>query len=186
MKNNYLYKSELYISGIILLPILTLFGILQFGFLGLSINNPVLSFKNLIITGIIVDYLILAVFFYHFYFYEDRVERIFVFRPFFRRKTFLYKQICKIKYLDVGGRGEHPEFLIYLNGRRFSLFKAFIFRKKTNKIKITEFLMSKNIVMQVYTIFIKSNKEIIDLVKAKYPDNVRTRPWYEYKSIGYI
>ena len=51
-----------------------------------------------------------------------------------------------------------------------------MFNKKAKRVEIVEFLLSKNVPIEVRTDFEKKDKEIIDLVKKKHPKNIRLYP----------
>jgi hypothetical protein len=74
----------------------------------------------LIILGMFFNYLFLAIFQYCYYFYDDRMVRVFIFRSFFRKRIFMYEQLTKIRYDNAPGYGDYTKFIV--------------FRKKNNTI----------------------------------------------------
>jgi hypothetical protein len=140
------------------------------------IYRPI-SFLVLILLVFLIAYMLLAIYQSLYYFYDDKIVRIFSFRPFLRKTIFEYEKIYKIKYHHIGSKGSYPKFIIYLGKRQyFKYFKTFVFKKHVQRVEIVEFLLSKNVEIEVRTDFEKKDKEIIDLVKEKYPKNIRLYP----------
>jgi len=148
--------------------------------------------KNILllyITWFLFNYIFLFFFYYIFYFYEYKIVRVFIFRPFFREKVIFYDYIYKIKFKNIIAKGEFPRFIIYKNEKKsLPLFNTIYLRKKSNRVKIIKFLINKNVTLEVRTEYKKKDKEIIDLVRAKYPENVfvNPSPHYWYKQKGYL
>jgi len=94
-----------------------------------------------------------------------------------------------IKFINVGGRSQFPRFIIHRKENKFfkSFFHAFYFKKRSKRVEVIKFLLSKNVVMDISISIPKKNKEIIEMVKEKYPNNVfiNPDPHYWYKPIGY-
>lgn len=114
-------------------------------------------------------YLIFAIFQRRYYFYEHQIVRIFIFRPFCRKKIFRYENI-KIKYINGNHKNGQPQFVIFSKQYRIrlkNLVNTFYFHKHIERVKIVEFLLSKNVPIEVRTDFEKRDKEIIDMVKRK-------------------
>jgi hypothetical protein len=163
--NKHLFCSQLNSSLIVAFLSGTVVSIWLFYLPPLSI-----SVWLLILAGALFNYLILATFQSRYYFYEDRMVRIFIFRPFYRKTVFKYEQIFKIKFI----RTYYPEFIVYRRKKQFfSYFNSFLFNKQNERIQIVGFLLSKNVKMEVRSDFEKKDKEIIDMVKKKYPNNIR-------------
>jgi hypothetical protein len=130
----------------------------------------------LLLIGVLLNYLIFAVFISRWYFYDDRMVRIFVFRPFFREKVYIYEQLNKIKYHNAGRDGG-PWFIVFRKKKQYFMeFNSFRFNKRAARTQITESLLSKNIKLEVRTDHEETDKDIIDLVKRKYPRNIRLDP----------
>ena len=166
--NKYIFRSQLNYTLIDALLFGTAFGI--WGFHLPPLDIPVWL---LIFVGILFNYLIWAIYLTRYFFYEDRIVKVFVFRPFYRETVFEYEQIFKIKFTRVW----YPEFIVFRKRKQFfPNFNNFLFRKHTQRVQIVEFLLSKNVFMEVPTDFDKKDKEIIDMVKKKYPKNIRIYP----------
>jgi hypothetical protein len=115
--------------------------------------------------------------------------RVFLFNPFSREKIIKYEQISIILFIDLAVRGEFPRLVVSLKEHNIkkSRFNIIYFVKRSKRVEITKFLLSKNVEMETCTSYPKRNKKIIDLVKAKYPKNVHIpQSGYLYKPIGYI
>jgi len=131
----------------------------------------------LILVGISFNYILLAIFQSRYYFYNDKIVRVFIIRPFCRKSVFAYEQLYKVKFKHIGTKGEYPKFIVYQKKKQYlKFFNNFVFNKHAQRIQIVEFLLSKNVFMEVRTDFEKKDKEIIDLVKKKYPQNIRLYP----------
>ena len=172
-KDKLLFRSQFDNGQIVALLLCTVVFII-FHYMDKTLNTPLGLF---ILIGTLFNYLLLAIFQSRYYFYEDRMERVFVFRPFLRRKVFMYEQLNKIRYNDGIGYGECIKFIVFIKKKQyFKYFNRFIFSKQNKRVEIVEFLLSKNITMEVRTNSEKRDKEIIDMVKKKYPQNIRLDP----------
>ena len=174
-KNNYLYRSQ-FRDIIRIFPFATVFSLLLYYHQLIKLGN---SGWLLILIVALVNYLML-VFQSRYYFYDDYVVRIFVFRPFFRRTVFKYNQISKIRFIHVPAYGTKL-FEIYQKKMQFFTFKGFKFKKHADRVQIVKFLLSKNVQIELRTDYAEKDKEIIDMVKRKYPPkkypkNIRLDP----------
>ena len=135
-----------------------------------------IHFWLFILKGALPNYLMLALFQSHYYFYDEGMVRIFTFRPFFRKKVFMYDKIYKIRYQNGGGKGEYPRFIVFQKKKQYyKFFNGFLFNKR-GRVQIVEFLLSKNIQMEVISHNVKEDREIINMIKKKYPKNIRLDP----------
>ena len=172
MKNNeYLFCSQFEYFTIVI-PILAVFWVLCLVYFD---EAHLLSVWLFFLIPIMFSYLLFAIYYKRFYFYNNQIIRVFIFRPFYRKTVFKYEQFFKVKYIHVGGGiGEYPRFIIYRKKRQyFHVFNTFTFDKHVKRVEMVEFLLSKNVVMEVRSTFPKKEREIIDLVKKKYPKNIR-------------
>lgn len=108
--NKYLFRSQLNDTIILAFLFATLFGIWGFHYPPLSI--PVWL---LILVGALFNYILLALFQSRYFFYEDRIVRVFIFRPFCRKTVFMYEQIFKVKFT----RDRYPVFVVYRKNNQF-------------------------------------------------------------------
>ena len=170
--NQYLFRSQFEKSLIVAFLLGTAFSIWCF-----HLPPFYIPVWLLILIGVLFNYLLLAIFQSRYYFYEDHVVRIFVFSPFFRKTVFRYEQLYKIKYKHLGAKGEYPKFIVYQKKKQYlKYFNNFVFNKHVGRVEIVEFLLSKNVTIEVRTDFEKMDMEIIDMVKKKYPRNIRLHP----------
>ena len=172
---SYLYRSQ-FKDIIKVFPFATMFSLLLYYHQLVRSGNPGWL---LILIVVLLNYLML-VFQSRYYFYEDRIVRIFVFRPFCRKTVFRYEQISKIRFVHVPVYGTKL-FEIYQKKMQFFTFKSFMFKKHTDRVNVVEFLLSKNIQIELRTDYAEKDKEIIDMVKKKYPPkkypkNIRLDP----------
>ena len=169
--NKYIYHSQFNNGTIIGFPFTTVFMIWLFykGQIGVNI-------WLLCLIATLFNYLIFA-FQSRWYFYDDHIVRIFVFRPFFRKRVFKYEQLYKIRYVHDGNRDCPARFIVFQKKKRhFKDFNRFVFNKRAGRFQIIEFLLSKNVKIEVTTHFENMDKSIIDIVKKKYPKNIRLDP----------
>jgi len=166
--NKHLFRSQLNNSIIVSFLVGTAIGI--FGFHLPPFGIPVWL---LFLFGILFNYLVFAFSLSRYYFYNDQFVRIFLLRPFLRKTYFKYEQIFKIKYTRIW----YPEFIVFRKRKQFfPNFNNFLFNKHTKRVEIVEFLLSKNVKIEVRSPSEKKDKEIIDLVKKKYPKNIHLYP----------
>ena len=172
--NNFLFRSQFDISGIVPPILATVFLIWLFHFPPFCI-----SVWLLILIGVLFNYLILAIFRSRYYFYDNHIVRIFPFRLVFRKKVFRYEG-SKMIYIHAVGMGGNPQFVLFRRRyRKYNLknfTNTFYFNKHDGRVEIIEFLLSKNVILEVRTDFDKKDKGIIDMVKKKYPKNIRLYP----------
>jgi hypothetical protein len=160
--NNYLFRSQ-FNKGWIVIPIITILGIWLFH---LTLN---ISLWKLILIGILFDYLFSTIFQKRYYFYNNQIVRIFIFRPFYRKKVFRYEDI-KLRYIHGRHRAGEPQFVIFFYLYRTicllkNIFNTFYFHKHSERVNIVYFLLSKNVPIELWTGFEEEDKEIIDMVK---------------------
>ena len=166
--DKYLFRSQFELSGNLALVFATVFSIWLCHHSMIKIH-----LWALILVGILLNYILLAIFQSRYYFYDNKIEKIFIFRPFCRKTVFVYEQLYKVKFKHIGTKGEYPKFIVYLKKKQYyKYFNNFIFNKHSKRVEIVEFLLSKNVKMEVRTDFEKKDKEIIDMVKKKYPQNI--------------
>lgn len=166
--NKYLFRSQLNNTIIQSFLFGTVFGMWLF-------HSPPFNFSVwlLILVGALFNYLIWAICLSRYYFYEDRIVRVFIFRPFYKKTAFKYEQIFKIKFTRVW----YPEFIVFRKRKQFfPNFNNFLFCKHAQRVEIVAFLLSKNVFMEVRNGFENKDKEIIEMVKKKYPKNIRLYP----------
>jgi hypothetical protein len=167
MENKYLFKSKYKISRIII-PTLASMWFWE----SMYFDLQYFSIWIFSLSEILFFYLLLAIYQSRYYFYDDQIIRIFTFRPFFRKAAFKYEQIFKIKYIHIPYFGTR-KFIVFRNKRQyFQTFNSFSFNKQDERIQIVDFLLSKNVKIEVRSDFEKKDKEIIDMVKKKYPNNI--------------
>ena len=165
-KKGYLYRSQLNIYLVYPFLLSTAIFIWRFYLLGIPV-------WLLLLIGVLFQYLLLAFFQCYYCFYDNCVVKMFLFRPFYRKKTLEYDQFYKIRIEHAW----NPIFIVYQNKKQyFKCFNNFVFNKHAGRIQIIEFLLSKNVQMEVRTGSEKIDKEIIDLVKKKYPKNIHLYP----------
>jgi len=170
--NKYLFRSQFEISRVVALILTTVFSIWLCHIPPLGV--PVWL---LVLIGLLFIYFMLAIFQSRYYFYDNKIVKIFIFRPFCRKTVLLYEQLFKIKYKHIGTKGEYPKFIVFQKKKQYyKWFNNFIFNKHSKRVEIVEFLLSKNVTMEVRSDFEKKDKEIIDMVKKKYPKNIRLYP----------
>jgi hypothetical protein len=131
----------------------------------------------LILAGALFNYLILAASQSHYYFYDNQIVQVFALRLFYRRGKVLGYENIKIIYIHTVGMGGEPQFVIFRRQyKKFyigNLLNTFYFNTPSKRVQIVNFLLSKNVHLEVRSDFEKKDKEIIDLVKKKYPNNIR-------------
>ena len=166
--NKCLFRSQFECSKIVITFLITAW--LLFSLYVYQRNTPI---GLLLLIGILFTYSLLAIYQSRYYFYDHQFIRVFTFRPFFRKKIYKYEQIYKIKYLHIPYYGTR-KFIVYRNKKQyFQTFNSFVFNRHVKRVEIVDFLLSKNVTMEVRSDFEKKDKEIIDMVKKKYPKNIR-------------
>ena len=169
-KNNYLFKSKYYLTNYILYNCAAVLFVFLFPF----VHQEIYFIWSCFLIWFLINFIFLFFFYYIFYFYEGKIVRKFAFNPFFKQKEIFYDQLYKVQFINIGGMGEYPRFKVYRKNFKFfkCVFHTFYFRKRAMRIEIVKFLLSKNVNIEVVIHIIKENKEIIDFVKAKYPNNI--------------
>ena len=168
--SDYIFKSQFPIKNIFAFNTAAVYVIFLY-----YIYSDYYAVKILTILTPFLNYILLSLLYYIFYFYEDRVVRVFVFRPFRREKVFYYEQFISVTFQHIGYQAyaDWAKFNISLKPHKRRFFLTFTIRKRAKRVEITKFLLSKGIEMCVLSSFRKRDQEIINLVWAKYPKNVR-------------
>lgn len=156
-----LYKSQINLFDLILYPV----------YYSVFLPYPIWSLaKDIIIRQIalysipVFCYFIWCMFINMYYFHEDRVEIVYLFRYFNRKKIVLYSDITEVRYVNGGGWAQPIVVFVY-KGKSFKKifwpFNSFTHRRFKRRKEILLFLHSKGIPIIIKTVFEK-DKEIFD------------------------
>ena len=156
-----LYKSQINLFDLILYPV----------YYSVFLPYPIWSLaEDVIVRQIalysipVFCYLIWYVFINIYYFHEDRVEIVYLFRVFNRKKIVLYSDITEVRYINGGGWAQPIVVFVY-KGKSFKKIfwpsNSFTHRRFKRRKEILLFLHSKGIPMIIKTVFEK-DKEIYD------------------------
>ena len=156
-----LYKSHINLFDLILYPV----------YYSVFLPYPIWSLaEDIIVRQIafysipVFCYLIWSVFINIYYFYDDRVEIVYLFRVFNRKKKVLYSDITEVRYVNGSGWAQPIVVFVY-KGKSFKKVfwpsNSFTHRRFKRRKEILLFLHSKVIPMIIKAVFEK-DKEIFD------------------------
>jgi hypothetical protein len=157
---NPLYKSQFNIEELLMYP---LYYILLIVYPTWAIIECNIIIKYLVVGTIpIFCYVIWCTFINIYYFYEDKIKIIYIFRFVRREKIVLYSYIKEIRYIHTAGAKQPIVALIY-QGKTFSSIlwpsNSFTLRYFKKRKEILLFLNNKGIPIIVNSVF-KRDKEI--------------------------
>ena len=157
---NPLYKSQFNIEELIMYPILY---VLLVVYPIWAIVESSTMIKYLAVGSFpIFCYVIWCIFINVYYFYEDKIKIVYIFRFVRREKYVLYSDIKEIRYIHTAGAKQPMVALIY-QGKSFSSIlwpsNSFTHRYFSKRKEILLFLNTKGIPIIVNSVF-KKDKEI--------------------------
>jgi len=113
-------------------------------------------------------YFIWCVFINIYFFYDDKIEVVYLFRFFHRKREVLFSEIMEVRYIHTAGKKE-PMIVFVYQGKSFKKllwpWNSFTHRRFKMRKDILVFLHNKNLPIIINSVFNK-DKEILELTKA--------------------
>ena len=157
---NPLYKSQINLSDLIEYPIYYILLIVYPTWAIIECSDII---KYIVVGTIpIFCYVIWCIFINVYYFYEDKIKIVYIFRFIRRERSVFYSDIKEIRYIHTAGAKQPMVAFIY-HGKTFSKIlwpsNSFTHRYFSKRIEILLFLNTRGIPIIVNSVF-KRDKEI--------------------------